>query len=198
MPKGLLGPWLATSICGNNITSSCLYVIGMVIVQAQALAPLALLLAAGVLYLYRKIYTEVVEAIPLDGGAYNCLLNCTRKFNASFAASLTLLSYLATAVISAKFADGMAKHLFPFLPPLETTALILVLGAGLTLLGLTDSSRVALAIFCLHLATLSLLILWILSTSDFTSWWSANLSLLKREGNWPGLFSSVLPWLCLG
>jgi amino acid transporter len=183
--KGLLGPWSATSICGNNITSSCLYVLGIVIVQAQALAPLALLLAAGVLYLYRKIYTEVVEAIPLDGGAYNCLLNCTRKFNASFAASLTLLSYLATAVISAKFAAAYGKHLFPFLPPLETTALILMLCAGLTILGLTDSSRVALAIFCLHLATLSLLILWIFSTSDFTSWWSANLSLLKLEGDWP-------------
>ena len=47
---------------------------------------LLLLLAAGVLYLYRRIYTEVVEALPLDGGAYNCLLNCTRKFDAAFAA----------------------------------------------------------------------------------------------------------------
>ena len=102
--KERLGQWLATSICGNDITSSCLYVSGIVIVYAQALAPLALLLAAGVLYLYRKIYTEVVEALPLDGGAYNCLLNCTRKFDASFAACLTLLSYLATAVISAKTA----------------------------------------------------------------------------------------------
>ena len=135
MSKGLLGPWSATSICGNNITSSCLYVLGMVIVQAQALAPLALLLAAGVLYLYRKIYTEVVEAIPLDGGAYNCLLNCTRKFNASFAASFTLLSYLATAIISATIAATYGQLLFPSLPLLETTVLILVLCAGLTLLG---------------------------------------------------------------
>ena len=146
-----LGQWHATAICGNDITSSCLYVSGIAIVYAHALAPLALLLAAGVLYMYRKIYTEVVEALPLDGGAYNCLLNCTRKFDASFAACLTLLSYLATAVISAKTAAEYFKTLAPALPPLETTALILMIFAGLTILGITDSARVALAIFLLHL-----------------------------------------------
>ena len=124
--KERLGQWLATAICGNDITSSCLYVSGIVIVYAGALAPLALLLAAGVLYLYRKIYTEVVEALPLDGGAYNALLNCTRKFDASFAACLTLLSYLATAVISAKTAAEYSKDLLPYLPTLETTAVILI------------------------------------------------------------------------
>lgn len=43
-----LGAWAATAICGNDITSSCLYVSGIAIVYAGALAPLALLLAAGV------------------------------------------------------------------------------------------------------------------------------------------------------
>ena len=183
--KERLGQWLATSICGNDITSSCLYVSGIVIVYAQALAPLALLLAAGVLYLYRKIYTEVVEALPLDGGAYNCLLNCTRKFDASFAACLTLLSYLATAVISAKTAAEYSKDLLPFLPTMETTAVILVLFAGLTILGITDSARVALGIFVLHLATLTLLVFWILASSNLTSMWTLNLASFKQGGDWP-------------
>ena len=111
--KERLGPWLATAICGNDITSSCLYVSGTAIVFAQFMAPVALLLVAGVLYLYRKIYTEVVEALPLDGGVYNCLLNSTRKFDASFAACLTLLSYMATAVISAKTAAEYLKTVLP-------------------------------------------------------------------------------------
>jgi len=72
--KERLGHWYATAICGNDITSSCLYVSAIAIVYAGALAPFSLLLAAGVLYLYKKIYTEVVEALPLDGGAYNALL----------------------------------------------------------------------------------------------------------------------------
>ncbi|MDP1760698.1 MAG: hypothetical protein Q8L43_00570, partial [Deltaproteobacteria bacterium] len=129
--KERLGAWYATAICGNDITSSCLYVSAIAIVYAHALAPVALLLAAGVLYLYRKIYTEVVEALPLDGGAYNCLLNCTRKFDASFAACLTLLSYLATAVISAKTAVEYLKTLVPILPSMEATAIVLVVFAGL-------------------------------------------------------------------
>ena len=100
--KERLGPWLATCICGNDITSSILYVSGTAIMFAHFMAPVALLLVGLVLYLYRKIYTEVVEALPLDGGVYNCLLNSTRKFDASFAACLTLLSYMATAVIPPK------------------------------------------------------------------------------------------------
>ena len=183
--KERLGAWYATAICGNDITSSCLYVSAIAIVYAHAMAPVALLLAAGVLYLYRRIYTEVVEALPLDGGAYNCLLNCTRKFDASFAACLTLLSYLATAVISAKTAVEYLKTLVPILPPMEATALVLLVFAGLTILGITDSARVALAIFLLHLVTLSLFVFWIFSTTNLTAHWLSNLSLMRQDVHWP-------------
>ena len=137
------------------------------------------------LYLYRKIYTEVVEALPLDGGAYNCLLNCTRKFDASFAACLTLLSYLATAVISAKTAVEYLRTLVPILPSMEATALVLLVFAGLTILGITDSARVALAIFLLHLVTLTLFVFWIFSTANLTTLWWSNMSLMRQEVHWP-------------
>jgi len=183
--KKRLGAWYATAICGNDITSSCLYVSAIAIVYAHALAPVALLLAAGVLYLYRKIYTEVVEALPLDGGAYNCLLNCTRKFDASFAACLTLLSYLATAVISAKTAVEYLRTLAPALPVMEITGAVLVVFALLTILGITDSARVALAIFLLHLGTLVLLVLWVLASAKLTPLWAHNWNLLGQEIYWP-------------
>lgn len=80
----------ATAICGNDITSSCLYVSALTIVYAGQYAWLALLIVAGVLYLFRKIYGEVVGALPLNGGAYNVLLNTTSKSNASVAACLTI------------------------------------------------------------------------------------------------------------
>jgi amino acid transporter len=51
------------------------------------------------LYFFRNIYAEVGLALPLNGGAYNVLLNCTSKFIASLAACLTLVSYIATAVV---------------------------------------------------------------------------------------------------
>ena len=179
-----LGAWLATAVCGNDITSSCLYVSSIVVVYAGVLAPLALLLAAGVLYLYKKIYTEVVEALPLDGGVYNCLLNCTRKFDASIAACLTILSYLATAVISAKTSAEYLKDLLPIMPPMEVTALILVAFAGLTIMGISDSARVALVIFVLHLVTLALFVCWALAAAQLIPTWWSNWQLLGQQGNW--------------
>ncbi len=98
---GGLTQFPATAICGNDITSSCLYVSALSIIAAGRLAPLVLLIVAAVLYLFRPIYAEVVGALPLNGGAYNALLNTTSKFRASIAACLTILSYMATAVISA-------------------------------------------------------------------------------------------------
>jgi amino acid transporter len=188
-----LGQWYATAICGNDITSSCLYVSAIATVYAQVLAPLALLLVAGILYLYRKIYTEVVEALPLNGGAYNCLLNSTRKFTAAVAACLTLLSYLATAVISAKTGVEYLDNLLPFLPTLETTAAVLVIFAVLTMLGITESAKVALVIFLLHLSTLVIFIVFCLPvviSSPQTL--LRNFNLLFGDFNWPkALFLGV-------
>jgi amino acid transporter len=191
--KERLGPWYATAICGNDITSSCLYVSAIATVYAHALAPLALLIVAGILYLYRKIYTEVVEALPLNGGAYNCLLNSTRKFTASVAACFTLLSYLATAVISAKTAAEYLDNLLPWLPTMEVTALILIVFAGLTILGITESAKVALVIFIIHLTTLTIFVILCLPallTSQET--FLLNWNSLRFDVEWPkALFLGV-------
>jgi hypothetical protein len=54
-----LGTLAATAIWGNDITSSCLYVSALCAARAGGLAPVVLLIVAGVLYLYRKVYAEV-------------------------------------------------------------------------------------------------------------------------------------------
>lgn len=77
---GGLGELASTAICGNDITSSCLYVSALAIGYAGRWAPFCLLLVAGTLYLFRSIYAEVVGALPLNGGAYNALLNTTSKY----------------------------------------------------------------------------------------------------------------------
>jgi len=100
IPKKL-NEFAATAISGNDISSSVLYVSALSIVYAGQYAWVTLLIVAFVLFLFRKIYGEVVGALPLNGGAYNALLNTTSKNTASFAAALTILSYMATAVISA-------------------------------------------------------------------------------------------------
>jgi amino acid transporter len=154
-----LGTWRATAVCGNDITSSVLYVSALCAAQAGILAPLVLGIVAGVLYLYRRIYAEVGSALPLNGGTYTLLLNTTTKRLAAGAACLTLLSYIATAVISAGDAMHYAAHLLPQLNVLWATVGLLGVFALLNVLGITESAAVALAIFLLHLLTLTVLVL---------------------------------------
>jgi amino acid transporter len=156
---GGIGQLSATAICGNDITSSCLYVSALAILYAGALAPVALLIVAAVLYLFRSIYGEVVGALPLNGGAYNALLNTTSKFRASIAACLTILSYMATAVISASEAMHYAHALWSGWPVTQSTIALLTVFASLAILGISDSARVAVVIFLAHLATLTALLL---------------------------------------
>jgi len=149
----------ATAICGNDITSSCLYVSALAIIYAGQYAWVALLLVGAVLFLFRKIYGEVVGALPLNGGAYNALLNTTSKRTASLAACLTLLSYMATAVISASEAMHYVHHLWEDLPVMYATIGLLAVFMGLTIMGIGESSIVAVIIFITHIGTLTLLII---------------------------------------
>jgi amino acid transporter len=152
--RHLLGSWRATAICGNDITSSVLYVSALCAAQAGTLAPIVV---AGVLFLYRKVYAEVGSALPLNGGTYTLLLNTTNKKLAAGAACLTLLSYLATAVISANEAMQYAHNLVPGLDVMIATIALLAVFALLNIVGITESAAVALGIFVIHMATLSVL-----------------------------------------
>jgi len=152
-----LGQLPATAICGNDISSSVLYVSGLAIAFAGQYAWITLLMVSVVLYLFRKIYGEVVGALPLNGGTYNALLNTTTKSTASFAATLTILSYMATSVISANEAIHYLHHVLPAIPIILTTIILLSLFALLVIIGISESSVVAVIIFVFHLISLLLL-----------------------------------------
>ncbi len=162
-----LGQFFSTAICGNDILSSALYVSGIAIVFAGVYAPIILLMVAMVLFLYRTVYREVVEALPVNGGAYNALLNATSKTIAALAGVMTTLSYIATAVLSAKTA---VEYLFKFLQQLSeqmhwgisfipyvipTVVLVMFGFALLVISGVKDSARIAAAIFTFHVVTLT-------------------------------------------
>jgi len=156
-----LGELAATAICGNDISSSVLYVSALSIIYAGKYAWITLLIVAFVLFLFRKIYAEVVCALPLNGGAYNALLNTTSKFMASFAATLTLLSYMATSVISANEAMRYMHGLWSSEPVILSTIMLLIIFALLAILGIKESSKVAIGIFIFHLSSMVLLTIFI-------------------------------------
>lgn len=191
-----LGEFASTAICGNDITSSCLYVSALAIGAAGKYAFVTLGAVAAMLYLFRRIYAEVVGALPLNGGAYNALLNTTSKGRASVAACLTILSYMATAVISA----GEAMHYLAYvwdsvfvsfpLPVIPATLLLIAAFTILTILGISESSRVAIAIFVTHMVTLTLLAILAIGavflwgkdgTTTFRQNWSSELMVVDLD-----------------
>lgn len=147
----------ATAICGNDISSSCLYVSALAIVYSGQYAWISLLVVAFVLFLFRSIYGEVVGALPLNGGAYNALLNTTKKSTASLAAALTVLSYMATAVISANEAIKYVHSIWSYIPVLPVTIVLMLCFMVLVIIGIGESSKVAIIIFLFHLLSLTLL-----------------------------------------
>ncbi len=152
-----LGELASTAICGNDISSSVLYVSALSIFYAGQYAWITLLIVAFVLFLFRRIYGEVVGALPLNGGAYNALLNTTSKLMASVAATLTILSYMATAVISGNEAMHYLHHLVPSMPVIIATIVLLGIFATLVINGISESAKVAIAIFIFHLSSLLIL-----------------------------------------
>jgi amino acid transporter len=162
VPHKKLNQLASTAICGNDISSSVLYVSALAIAFAGQYAWITLLIVSFVLFLFRKIYGEVVGALPLNGGAYNALLNTTSKGTASLAATLTLLSYMATAVISANEGIHYLHHLFPILPIIPVSIVLLCAFAVLAIIGISESAKVAIGIFIFHLSSLVVLTAFIL------------------------------------
>jgi amino acid transporter len=165
-----LKEFAATAICGNDITSSCLYVSALSIMYAGQYAWISLLIVAAVLFLFRKIYGEAVGALPLNGGAYNILLNTTSKSNASIAACLTILSYMATAVLSASEAMHYLHGLFHSIDVFWSTIVLLTFFLFLIISGMKESSNVAIFIFVFHLTSMAVLIgsgIWFATSNNF-------------------------------
>ncbi len=180
-----LGEAESTSMCGNDITSSFTYVAGLAILFAGVWAPVVLLLIVFVLLLYKKVYTEVVEALAVNGGCYTGTLNAVGKKPASVMGLLTLLSYVATAVISAKIGAEYLLRGFPVLehylhyiplikPVMSLTVMELLAFALLVNSGIKDSARVALGIFVTHMITAAAVIVcgvYYLSQNGLDTFW---------------------------
>lgn len=183
-----LNQWFATAICGNDILSSALYVSGIAIIFAGVYAPLVLAFIGVILYLYKKVYIEVVEALPINGGAYNCLLNGTSKTVAAIAGVMTILSYVATAVLSGKIGIEYLHSIGSMIPVIPITVLLLFAFAVLVISGIKDSAKVALGIFVFHNVILSLfLILGLFFFLDGNSFFAENLAktngIISSQGN---------------
>jgi len=161
-----LDQWFATAVCGCNITSSCLYVIALSAVSAGKFTPFIMILISALLYLFRSIYTEVVTALPVNGGTYNLLKSTIGIKSGALVGCLTMLSYVTTAVISSSSGTLYFKRTMDIIleEPLSDLTVrvipfcILTFAAALNLMGISQSAGAALIIFTIHIIIMSMLI----------------------------------------
>mmetsp|Transcript_16062 Transcript_16062/g.34729 ORF Transcript_16062/g.34729 Transcript_16062/m.34729 type:complete len:808 (-) Transcript_16062:84-2507(-) len=166
-PHKKLGQLASTAICGNDITGSCFYVTGALAAAAGVWAPIAAVLASATLWLFRWVYTEAVTALPFNGGIYNVLLNTVRnKRIAGMVATLTMLSYLATCVVSALSAGHYLQTLIDKTKnnPMEEGCYVIQVSVGLIvffavlkIIGISESAKVAAVLFVVHLLVMAVL-----------------------------------------
>jgi amino acid transporter len=159
--RHLLSELESTAIAGNDILSSTFYVSGLVTLAAGKMAPVCLALVGFVLYLFRGIYHETITALPVNGGTYSLLLNCTSKQTASIAAVLNIIAYITTGAVSGLDAIAYLKTAIPTANIDHQTGTIFLLSffCLLTNCGMQESATFAKYIFLIHLATLSILTL---------------------------------------
>ncbi len=160
-----LGWYLAAGIVGADIGTSVFYSTGIIMPHVGFAAPLFVLLVVLALWLFKATYQEGTSVSPLNGGAYTMVLQTVGRRAALVVGSLTILSYLATAVVSALSGSLYLSSLWPESPwPLWQIALVaavpIVGFAMLNLFGLKESAKLVFAISAFHFAMLLVMDVW--------------------------------------
>jgi amino acid transporter len=161
---GHLRWWLAAGLVGADIGTSVFYSTGILLPHVGFAAPLFILLVVMSMWLFKATYQEGCSVNPVNGGAYAMVLGSIGRRAALGIGSLTLLSYLATAVVSALSGAYYLGSLWGHHPSkvfVVLVAAIPVVAFGLlNLVGLKESTRVVLVISAFHFLMLLVMDAW--------------------------------------
>src|SRR5215469_4876303 len=98
---GSLTWWLAAGLVGADIGTSVFYSTGVLYPHVGYTAPFFVMAVALCMWLFKLTYQEGCSVSPINGGAYSMVLQTVGRRAALVVGSMTILSYLATAVVSA-------------------------------------------------------------------------------------------------
>ena len=150
--------WLAAGLVGADIGTSVFYSTGVLYPHVGFLAPYFITIVVIALWLFKIAYQEGCAVSPLNGGAYTMVLQTVGRRAALVVGSLTILSYLATAVVSALsgaiYVSTLSPGGWPTWLIVMVAALPIVGFAALNLLGLKESTKVVFAISAFHFGML--------------------------------------------
>ncbi|EAU89563.2 amino acid permease [Coprinopsis cinerea okayama7 len=201
----VLGQFTAAALAGNAVLGSVFYAFPAVVVVAGAYSPISLFVATLILFLWRPMMQELASALPISGAPYTYFLNVSTKPVALVSATLLLLDYASTSIVSAATAAAYIAGevlALPF-PTWILAAMVLVLFTVVSLLGVRESARIALAVLSLHVLTMVSLIIasavhWGRTGNDQ---WKANWQQSQRENaadGGIGILRQLYHGVCIG
>uniref|UniRef100_A0A0W0FV04 Putative AAAP amino acid permease n=1 Tax=Moniliophthora roreri TaxID=221103 RepID=A0A0W0FV04_MONRR len=174
----ILGQFTASALAGNAVLGSVFYALPAVVAVATVYTPISLFIAAMTLFLWRPIMSELSSALPTCGAPYSYLLNVSSKSLAIVGASILLLDFGATSVVSAataaSYLAGEVSLPFP-----QFVAVVVTLAAFtlISLSGIKESARLALCVLTTHVVTMVVLMI-----AAFVHWGRTGNTQL--EANW--------------
>ncbi|KAL4267203.1 hypothetical protein AB1N83_003056 [Pleurotus pulmonarius] len=196
----LLGQFTASAIAGNAVLGSVFYALPAVVAISSVYAPISLFVACLSMFLWRPIMEELASALPINGAPYAYFNNVANKTAALICASILVLDFLSTAVVSAATATSYlsGEVSLPF-PAWVGAVFILILFTLLSLTGVRESARLALAMLSFHILTMVVLMI-----AAAVHWAHTGNELLRENWNAgkasssSGVARQIFNGVCLG
>ncbi|KAF7375410.1 Aaap amino acid permease [Mycena sanguinolenta] len=151
----LLGQFTGAALPGIAVLGGVFYTLPAVVAVSGVYSPISLFMATLALFLWRPIMEELASVLPMSGAPYSYILNIARKSLALLSATLLLLDFASTSVVSASTATSYlaGEVVLPF-PTFVGAVLVLVIFALVSLTGLKESTRIAFVVMALHVGTM--------------------------------------------
>lgn len=155
---------IGAGIVGADIGTSVFYSTGLLFNYVGYLSPFFILLVCLMMWAFKKTYEEGLALSPYNGGAYVMILRGIGRRSGVLVGGLTILSYLATATVSALSGAFYISSLMD--EGVQLTTIVLIAAIPIIIFGLLNSkgikepAKLITAIAGMHFAFLFLLILW--------------------------------------
>lgn len=150
--------WLGAGLVGADIGTSVFYSTGVLYPMVGFAAPFFITFVCAAMWLFKIAYQEGCAVSPLNGGAYTMVLQTIGRRAALVVGSLTILSYLATAVVSALsgalYVSSLSATPWSSWMVVAVAAIPVVGFAMLNLVGLKESTKVVFGIAAFHFGML--------------------------------------------
>ncbi|MDB5095829.1 MAG: hypothetical protein JWM80_250 [Cyanobacteria bacterium RYN_339] len=156
--------WLAAGLVGADIGTSVFYSTGVLWPHVGFAGPFFILAVCLCMWLFKTTYQEGCAVSPLNGGAYTMVLQTVGRRAALVVGSMTILSYLATAVVSALsgalYLATLWSTPWPMWLVVIVAAVPILLFAALNVFGLQESTKLVFAIAFFHFGMLIVMDVW--------------------------------------